>query len=52
MDMSQALRHPDVVAARMESIADRIAMLRTRLAEAEDEMRQMIRISHEMMRKQ
>lgn len=49
MDMSQTIRHPDVVAGRMESIVDRIAHLRNQLAEAEGELRQMIAISHDMM---
>lgn len=48
-DMSRTIRHPDVVAGRMESIADSIAWHREQIAEREDELRQMIEISHQMM---
>jgi hypothetical protein len=47
--MSKTIRHPDVVTERMRVIADQIAWLRQSLAIAEDELRQMIEISHQMM---
>jgi hypothetical protein len=48
MDMSQTIRHPNVVVGRIEAITDRIGYLREQLAESEDELRQMTAILVEM----
>lgn len=48
-DRSKIIRHRDVIAAEFERISDRIAWLRRELAEAEEELRQVAGIAHEMM---
>jgi len=49
MDRSKIIRHPDVVTAEFERIADQIAWHRQQLAELEDELRQVTGIAREMM---
>jgi hypothetical protein len=47
-DMSKTLRHPGVMQDRIESVLDSIAVLRGKLADREEELRQLLEISYEM----